>query len=243
MKHGSDFSSNATLEAMLRAILWPAPTNPGISIAVYTDDNTLDEQQMLTGLADCERALAQSFVNALERRHYVLRRLFQRLFVKSVMGWNGALSDLVIEHRLDTQPKCLNDPSLQLSFSSSGTTALACASTQHRIGIDLEKCRHVANVTALAERFFTSKEAATIAALPFADQNAAFLRYWTAKEAGLKAIGKGIVSGLNSFVIDINDKDYLIENVSEIEQDVAWSVSHVDFLRDHVVAVVHSSLK
>ncbi len=243
MKHGSNLSTNATLEAMHRAIIWPVPADPGISIAAYTDDNSLDEQHMLTGLADREKALAQSIADRLERRHYILRRLFQRLFVKSVLGWHGALCDLAIEHQLDTQPKCLNDPSLRLSFSSSGPTALACASTLHRIGIDLEKSRHVANVTALAERFFTSQEAAAIAALPLVDQNRAFLRYWTAKEAGLKAIGKGIVSGLNSFVINIREKDYLIENVSEIKKNTTWSMHYGDFLQHHVVAVVHSSLK
>ena len=243
MKHGDDFSTNATLKAMHCAINWPALADPGISIALYTDDKSLDEQQMLSGLATGERVLAQSLVVASERRHYILRRLFQRLFVKSVLGWNGALRDLVIEHQLDTQPKCLNDPNLHLSFSSSGATALACATRLHRVGIDLEKCRLVENVTALAKRFFTIKEASTIAAMPVADQNLAFLKYWTAKEAGLKAIGKGIVSGLNSFVINIKDNDYIIENVSEIEKDMTWSVRFGDFLQHHVVAVVHSSLK
>jgi phosphopantetheine--protein transferase-like protein len=197
----------------------------------------------LTGLAERERAAAQNIEDLSERRHYILRRLFQRLFVKNILAWKGPLSELVIQHQLDTQPQCLDDPRVHLSFSSSGATALACAATQHRVGIDLEKCRPVENVAALAARFFTGKEAAAIAALPLGDQNSAFLRHWTAKEAGLKAIGKGIVSGLNSFVVSIQNQDYRIEKVGKIEIDEAWSVHYGDFLRDHVVAIVHSSLK
>jgi 4'-phosphopantetheinyl transferase len=153
------------------------------------------------------------------------------------------LGSLNIVHQLDTRPQCLDAPELQLSFSSSGLTVVACASTQYSVGVDIEMQRSIENVAPLAQRFFTADEASFIEKLPNADQNIAFLKHWTAKEAGLKAIGKGIVSGLNSFILKPHKSSYYIDMIAKCDFDRSWQLDYINISPQHIVAIVHNSEK
>ena len=62
------------------------------------------------------------------------------------------------------------------------------------VGVDLEHARTVKRRDALLARCFTGREQAAIRAA--ADPDDALLRAWTAKEALVKAIGRGIAYGL-----------------------------------------------
>lgn len=64
------------------------------------------------------------------------------------------------------------------------------------LGVDLEWMRPRANAVALARRFFAREEAEWLEALPEPARERAFLRLWCAKEALLKAHGRGLVFGL-----------------------------------------------
>jgi 4'-phosphopantetheinyl transferase len=241
MKHSFAPLLIPAVSQMRDAIMWAEPPAPGITVAAFTDRTSLNENDLVIALAMQEQEKAQRITDQMERRHYVVRRCFQRVFLQKMLNWQGALSDLVIEHHVDTQPKCGDAPDLRISFSSSGQTALACAAVHHQIGIDIEKLRSIDNVDALAERFFDGKEALYIASLPPHEQVLAFLQHWSAKEAGLKAIGKGIVSGLNSFTLERNNQSYSIDIVDKFSTSAPWNLQFMDFLPDHIVAVVHNS--
>ncbi len=228
------------LTALRAAIVWAVPPEAGMSIAAFSDNNDFDEAELRTCLSEQERAKALRIGDAKEKRHYVVRRCFQRVFVKSVINWQGEASALAIEHKLDTQPKCLNAPELRLSFSSSGSTALASASPLHIIGVDIEKRRPIENVAALAQRFFSPAESETLLKMRSDEQNEAFLKHWTAKEAGLKAIGRGIVSGLNSFKLKPHGDYYHIDCIDEIRRSSPWKLDYLNFMPHHIVAVVHN---
>jgi phosphopantetheine--protein transferase-like protein len=240
MKYSQAPSQDAALAGLRDTVIWAEPTTPGIFVAAVTDNSTLNENALLACLGKRESDRASAIHDPVEKRHFIFRRCFQRFFVSEILNWGGALSALTIEHQLDMAPQCLDAPSLRLSFSSSGPTALACASRQHSIGIDIEKQRVIENVVALANRFFTPHEAAGIAAMPIATQSIAFLEHWTAKEAGLKAIGKGIVSGLNSFVLKRQKNSYNIDFIDQIEAKAPWQLEYVSLLPDHIIAVIHS---
>jgi phosphopantetheine--protein transferase-like protein len=240
MKYSQAPSQDAALAGLRDTVIWAEPTTPGIFVAAVTDNSTLNENALLACLGKRDSDRASAIHDPVEKRHFIFRRCFQRFFVSEILNWGGALSELTIEHQLDMAPQCLDAPSLRLSFSSSGPTALACASRQHSIGIDIEKQRVIENAVALANRFFTRFEAAGIAAMPIATQSIAFLEHWTAKEAGLKAIGKGIVSGLNSFVLKRQKNNYDIDFIEQFKTTLSWKLDHIALLPDHIVAVVHN---
>jgi phosphopantetheine--protein transferase-like protein len=239
MKRNLDFGSTTSTSARANTLIWAVPPVPDVRVAARIDDKTISEDMLLAGLSAGEIAKAHAIQNAEERRHFVFRRNFQRVFLAEVLGWQGQLSDIKIDHKLDCPPKSPHAPELKLSFSSTGATVLACAGFHCEVGIDVEKQRSLDDPLGLATRFFTSSEAEAIAKLSDDQQQLAFLHYWTAKEAGLKAIGKGIVSGLNSFVVSPRNNGYVIEFKHNSDQDRPWILQHLDFLQGHVVAFMH----
>ncbi len=79
----------------------------------------------------------------------------------------------------------------RLTFSVTHTDGLALlAVTRGRaVGVDAERVRPHADLRAVADRFFTPRERAALAAWPDAQ---AFYRVWTRREAALKATGAGL---------------------------------------------------
>ena len=66
------------------------------------------------------------------------------------------------------------------------------AVTRHRpVGIDLEFVRQLPEAQHIVERFFSPQEQASFSALSPDEQLETFFRYWTRKEACLKAVGDG----------------------------------------------------
>lgn len=93
---------------------------------------------------------------------------------------------------------------LHFNWSHSGDRALIALARSVQPGIDLEQeGRRRRDELTLAKRFFASQEAAALAALPEADRPRAFLQLWTAKEALLKAHGRGLAFGLDRVVLAI----------------------------------------
>jgi 4'-phosphopantetheinyl transferase len=220
-----------------RHIVWHRLSDPGLIVASFTDDATLDISDLRDVLSPSEKNHAVKLTDPVELRHYIARRCFQRLFVAEVLSTNITPSKLDIIHQTDVRPFCPSAPDLNLSFSSSGTTAIACASKSHAVGIDIERSRKVVNVIALARRYFTPEEAETLANLPDAEQSLAFLHYWTAKEAGLKALGKGIIFGLNTFTIKDKGKfSFEFQGPNHNLQD--WSLQYLQNVPQHLVALV-----
>jgi 4'-phosphopantetheinyl transferase len=236
--HPSDHGN--TLAALRSMIIHAPQAAADIHLAGCMDDKTLPETELLSLLSDSEQTKGMSLTNPDERRHFLFRRSFQRLFLAEVIGWPGDIRDVDIEHKLDSPPRLPADPALQFSFSSSGPSVLACASRKQVVGIDIEKIRPVADPIGLSNRFFTPAEAATLARLPENARSLAFLHYWTAKEAGLKAIGRGIDSGLNSFVVSAINEHYVVEYKCEKANCFTWNLQHLDFPEGHLVALMHS---
>lgn len=87
--------------------------------------------------------------------------------------------------------------SLQFNWSHSGDIALIAIAHGCAPGIDVEQLRPRPRAMQLARHYFHPEEAAALAALDESQQEQAFLQLWTAKEAILKAMGRGIAFGLH----------------------------------------------
>lgn len=86
---------------------------------------------------------------------------------------------------------------LDVNWSHSGECLLVALGRGVQVGADLEFLRPRPRAMVLADRFFTPAEAAILHAMPDAQREAAFVRLWCAKEAVLKAHGRGIAFGLH----------------------------------------------
>ncbi|HZX70296.1 MAG TPA: 4'-phosphopantetheinyl transferase superfamily protein, partial [Rhodanobacter sp.] len=99
--------------------------------------------------------------------------------------------------RLDPALFSGHTSALDFNWSHSGHHALIAIARGIAPGIDIERRRPQPRALRLARRFFASDEATALAALPEEARATAFLDLWTAKEALLKAHGRGIGFGLS----------------------------------------------
>ena len=83
------------------------------------------------------------------------------------------------------------------NWSHSGGLLAIALGARARVGIDIERERRRPRALELARRFFTAAEADWLATPARGDPSLDFLRLWCAKEAVLKAHGRGLAFGLD----------------------------------------------
>jgi 4'-phosphopantetheinyl transferase len=98
-----------------------------------------------------------------------------------------------------------SESTLRFNLSHSGTQALFVFAPARELGIDLEAGLRLGDDwPALACRIFSVREQAELAAMPPERRRDAFLNGWTRKEAYLKAIGHGLVNGLDKIEVTLD---------------------------------------
>jgi phosphopantetheinyl transferase len=216
---------------------------PGLQLAIMADDGSVTDGLLLTALSEAERQHAIGLPDETEYRHFIFRRGFQRFVVARSVRWTQPLSEISLRHARDQRPQCQDAPQFCLSFSSSGSTFAACLCEGGDVGVDIEKSRPVADVVALAHRFFTAPEAAFLADCPASLRNEAFLTMWSAKEAGLKALGCGIDFGLNTFTLRFEAGLWQPTDQRTPASHRKWHLLLPKTVPEHTVAVMHSSVE
>lgn len=132
----------------------------------------------------------------------------------------------------------LVDGSLPLGFnwSHSGPHALIAVARGLSPGIDLECVGRRTRALELARRYFSADEVRYLASLDGDERDVAFLQIWTAKEAVLKAIGRGLSYGLHRLSVAVSDPDMKL--IALDGEDVgAWQLHRVA-IRDDLVAAL-----
>ena len=129
-----------------------------------------------------------------------------------------------------------HDRALRFNWSHSGDRALIAVARGISPGIDLEQRRPRAHALELARRFFTADEAAALAGLPEATRSLAFLEQWTAKEAVLKSLGRGIAFGLHR--LDVGGAGApLALTWLDGDDAAAWQLQPLDVGTQHVATL------
>lgn len=100
---------------------------------------------------------------------------------------------------------CARYQGFDVNWSHSGHGLLVGLGEGLRVGVDVEQVRARPRALDLARRFFAAEESRWLAARPADDQSLAFLRLWCAKEAVLKAHGRGLAFGLDRLRLEQRD--------------------------------------
>ena len=114
------------------------------------------------------------------------------------------------------------DARLEFNLSHTSDALLLGVSRNLPLGVDLESAqRHVRSASELARRFFHPSEAAALERVAEPGRQAAFLRLWCAKEAVLKAHGRGIGFGLDRVEFAINSSGAVVPSAGNPWQVLA----------------------
>lgn len=81
---------------------------------------------------------------------------------------------------------------LQFSLAHANALVVVAVTRLRAVGVDVENVRPLPELEALARRYLPAREARAVLARPAAERHESFLRYWTDREACLKARGDGL---------------------------------------------------
>jgi 4'-phosphopantetheinyl transferase len=155
--------------------------------------------ELADALSSEEQARAARFYFDKDRRHYITGRDILRSILSGYLGVSP--ESVRFQYGRHGKPALTGDfASSALHFNLSHAHGLAlCACVRDRaIGIDLEQLRPLADMEAIAQRFFSGAEYAQLRALPPDQKLEAFYNCWTRKEAYIKACGNGLARPLDN---------------------------------------------
>ena len=110
---------------------------------------------------------------------------------------------LRFEYGEHDKPSLEGDP-FSFNLSHSHRLALVAIMQSGRLGVDVEYQREQRKLRAMAERWFAPDEAVLWASRPPAAQLELFYRFWTCKEAYLKAWGTGLSFSSRRFAVKLD---------------------------------------
>jgi 4'-phosphopantetheinyl transferase len=128
------------------------------------------------------------------------------------------------------KPYLAEHSGLYFNVTHSQGLGLVAFTTMGEIGVDVEVVRQNFDALEIANSTFTENERALVAAAD-ADQEQAsiFLRFWTRKEAVLKAEGSGILRGLNT--VDVSQPTPSIVSLRVDNTESIWRVVDLESIR------------
>jgi 4'-phosphopantetheinyl transferase len=193
-------------------------------------------------LSDDERQRAERFHFEKHRRHFIagrgaLRALLGRYLARRpedvgfVYGTQGkpALADEANGHPL------------RFNLTHSHHLALLAVTHGRAIGVDIEHLRTnlERDGEALAERFFSPREAAVLRSLSLELRREAFFHCWTRKEAYIKAQGQGLALPLDQFDVTLHPDEpaALVATLHDPPQARRWAMRHLAPGAEYVGAV------
>jgi 4'-phosphopantetheinyl transferase len=146
-----------------------------------------------------KRQAGQIKKNLLHKRYVEAHGLLRSLLGETV----GHLPEkLRIKKTKFGKPYLEDFPDFEFNIAHSNNRLLISVGSKCRLGIDIEICKPRNNLPGLVKKCFAKEEQFFWGGLPDTEQHIEFYRFWTRKEAFVKATGQGIALGLHNCVIN-----------------------------------------
>jgi 4'-phosphopantetheinyl transferase len=151
-------------------------------------------------LSPDEMERASRFVFERDRNRFVAVRRALRTVLGQYLHKAAAKINFIYDRqgKPRLQP---NDcaPPIRFNLSHSYQVAVIAVSLDREIGVDVELVRSDIPIDKIAEMFFSPREFAEYRDLATDQRRECFFRWWSLKEAYLKALGAGLLIPLESF--------------------------------------------
>ncbi len=158
----------------------------------------------LAGLDEAELARCEELRRPRDRARFVSGRVLARRALATELGVKPAA--IVLRTRC---PFCggahgkaalAGDHAgmIEFSIAHAGDRVVVATSRAGAVGVDVERIVVCADLASPSANVLAHDERATLDTLPARERDAAFMRYWTRKEAVLKATGDGLAVELSS---------------------------------------------
>lgn len=112
---------------------------------------------------------------------------------------------------------------LRFNLSHTGGLTLCAVTAEHELGVDVEYHANSQGLLEVADHYFSEQEITDLQTLPAAVQEQTFFRYWTLKEAYIKARGEGLSIPLDSFSFRLQQDERVVFEPPAQEADAGAS--------------------
>jgi 4'-phosphopantetheinyl transferase len=177
-------------------------------------------------LDQAEQHQANAFKNEQLRRRYV--EIHARLRILLGNAVNANPEQLRIHKAEYGKPYLADYPELAFNLSHTANKMVVAIAYDCELGVDIELCRARENLAALVDKCFAEEEKSHWQQLPESQQTYAFYRFWTRKEAFVKATGRGIALGLEQCVINPENPKELLRIPKDYGLASGWLMQDVD---------------
>jgi 4'-phosphopantetheinyl transferase len=195
-------------------------------------------QRWLGLFDDQERDRAARFFLDADRRDFIAAHALLRSMLAFYGTFPAARWRFIADP--DGKPRIdLRAGGAALEFNLSHTRGLvagAVAAAGLRVGIDVEEIEPREADFRVAEEFFAPAEVRALKAMPPAEQATGFFRYWTLKEAYIKAVGSGLAMPLQSFGFTLAPPRITFEAGSG-DDAAAWEFAVLPTTDRHILSV------
>src|SRR3954452_22562898 len=210
-----------------RMLSWPAADE----VHVWSVDLGRPAVHLAGVLSEDELLRAAAYKVEGGRRRFVATRAALRTLLGRYLDEDPAT--LRFGTSGNGKPRLDPSSSLQFNVSHSGNVGLIAIAAEMHVGIDVEQIKRRERQDGIARRVFTQAERDAI------DGDDDFFRHWVAKEAFVKATGRGI-SSVKSFevLLDAPGGARLTHVSGDHEEAARWTLAPVAAPPGYAAAVV-----
>jgi len=165
-------------------------------------------------------------------RHSLVAELLVRHLLSS--GTGMALIDIELKYTEEGKPFSIHPSGIRFSLSHSGEWVV-CSVSQHETGVDIEKAGSV-NL-AVADRFFSAETVAILSRSEPELQTQLFYEIWTAAEAYVKFLGKGMFKMNERIDIRKTEDGMKVFDLREEKDDRSIRIDVYNEIAGYILAV------
>jgi len=119
------------------------------------------------------------------------------------------------------KPFSADNLNLRFNMSNSGRKVVYAFSMDEEIGIDLEYSRDLDDLNELISKNFTANEINYITKIE-SEKKYRFFKFWTIKEAYLKAIGEGMRLPPDKLEFSVNNGKFKLQSINGVDDQADW---------------------
>lgn len=142
-------------------------------------------------------------------------------------------AEVKIGRQAKGKPYSIDDPALFFNMSNSGNKTVFAFTRDSELGVDIELIRKLHDLDQMIEVNFTSNE------IQFINNNKEdrlkrFFKFWTVKEAYLKAIGEGMRLPPDNLEFTVEKNEFKFQSARGIFESNQWIFKNLDIENDYV---------
>jgi len=219
----------------------PAELPPGQVDVWYVYQEKADSPQLLNAYRNLLTAEEQSAVDRYRFPHLRLQALVARALQRWVLSKYAPVAPAQWRFNKGAHGKPFVEtplvPAPAFNLSHSGGMVVCAVAAAQRVGVDVEDVNRDNASTGLADRYFAPAEAADVKRQTEEAMRNRFFRYWTLKEAYIKADGRGLSLPLDSFAFKLQHGAPPVLSFADGSDAATWRFGEITFPGRHHISI------